>query len=231
MKRLLYGFLSILLIYIPIHAQDITPTSEWKKIRYDFQTDIVTSTGKHAPFWIVSNRHGLSSLKNHNANLSLGFFRDFEKKHNFTWAYGVELAGAYNYPAPFYIQQLYADIKYHSWELSIGSKERWSEGKHRTLSGGGLTFAPNARPIPQVRLGITEYTTVPWLFNEWVQVKGHFSYGKYTDKNFQISHLVNAPNGTHYTYDILFHEKTAFLKVGDEAKGLCSAELCLPLRK
>lgn len=229
MRRFFYCLLSVYLTYIPLIAQNTTKTSEWEKMRYNIQTDIVTSTGKHAPFWIVSNRHGLSSLENHNANLSVGLFRDFDHKKGFTWAYGAELAGAYNYSAPFYIQQLYADVKYNCWELSIGSKERWSEGKHRTLSGGGLTFAPNARPIPQIRFGINEYTTAPWLFNEWIQVKGHFSYGKYSDKSFQIFHLTDAPDGTHYTYDILFHEKTAFLKLGNEAKGPFSVEIGLEM--
>ena len=229
MRRFFYCLLSVFLAYIPIIAQNTTKTSEWEKMRYNIQTDIVTSTGKHAPFWIVSNRHGLSSLENHNANLSAGLFRDFDHKKGFTWSYGAELAGAYNHSAPFYIQQLYADVKYNCWELSIGSKERWSEGKHRTLSGGGLTFAPNARPIPQVRLGINEYTTAPWLFNEWVQVKGHFSYGKYTDKNYQKSYLADAPKNTYYTYGILFHEKTAFLKIGNEAKGPFSIEIGLEM--
>lgn len=212
----------LLLAFFPLFvcAQEQTNKSEWSKINYEVQTDVVVSTGKHAPFWLVSNRHGLSSLENNNANLSLGFFRNFDQKKGFTWAYGAEVAGAYNYYAPFYVQQLYADVKYNCWELSIGSKERWSEGKHRTLSGGGLTFAPNARPIPQVRFGINEYTTVPWWFNGWVKVKGHFSYGRYTDDKFQRDFTNGAP-GSHYTTNLLFHEKTAFLRIAHPSgKGL-----------
>lgn len=212
----------LLLVTFPVFvcAQAQTAASEWSKIGYEIQTDIVASTGKHAPFWLVSNRHGLSSLENNNANLSLGFFRNFDQKKGFTWAYGAEFAGAYNYYAPFYVQQLYADVKYNCWELSIGSKERRSEGKHRTLSGGGLTFAPNARPIPQVRFGINEYTTVPWWFNGWVKVKGHFSYGRYTDDKFQKD-FTNGAVGTHYTTGLIFHEKTAFLRIANPSgKGL-----------
>ena len=153
--------LLIAMLALPLQAQD----SEWEKITYEVQTDVVASKGKHAPFWLVNNRHGLSSLANNSANLSVALSRDFDEKKGFTWAYGMELAGAWHYTAPVYVQQLYADVKYNCWELSIGSKERWSEGKHRTLSGGGLTFAPNARPIPQVRFGINEYTTVPWWFD------------------------------------------------------------------
>ena len=210
-------------------AQENKSNHEWDKISCNIQTDIVASTGQHAPFWLVSNRHGLSSLEKNNANLSIGLFRDFDKKRGFTWAYGAELAGAYNYFSPFYIQQLYADVKYNCWELSIGSKERWSEGKHRTLSGGGLTFSPNARPIPQVRFGINEYTAVPWWFNGWVQVKGHFSYGRYTDNSYMQEFTRQASAGTLYIQDVLLHEKTAFLKIGHPAKSPFSFEMGLEM--
>lgn len=206
------SLLLILMFPLFVFAQEQKEVNEWNKISYEVQTDIVASKGKHAPFWLVSNRHGLSSLESNNANLSLGFFRDFDQKKGFTWAYGAEFAGTYNYYSPFYVQQLYADVKYNCWELSIGSKERWSEGKHHTLSGGGLTFAPNARPIPQIRFGINEYTTIPWWLNGWVKVKGHFSYGQYSDDKFQRDFTNGAP-GSRYTTNMLFHEKTAFLRI------------------
>ena len=229
MKRLLPTLLLTWLALSSLHAQDTSSASEWAKLRYTLHTDIVASTGQHTPFWLVSNRHGRSSLAQGNGQLSVGLFRDFDTSRRFTWAYGAELTAAYHHLAPRYIHQLYADLKYGCWELSLGSKERWSEGKHLTLSGGGLTFAPNARPIPQVRFGINDYATVPWLFDGWVQVKGHLSYGRYTDKPFLLSHMTDAPRNTHYTLDILFHEKTAFLKIGNESKHPLSAEMGLEM--
>ena len=221
-KLLLSAFL--LSLVLPLQAN-----GELTSIRYDLQASATLSSGKHAPFWLVSNRQGQSSLANNQAYFSAGLHRDFDDKQGFTWAYGFEMTGAWHHSSSFYVQQLYADLKYNCWELSIGSKERWSEGKHRTLSGGGLTFSPNARPIPQVRFGINEYTTAPWLFNGWVQVKGHFSYGRYADRNFILTHMANAPRGTYYTCDILMHEKTAFLKIGNEAKAPFSAEIGLEM--
>ena len=211
MKKIRQSLLLLLLLSFPLLISAQERASEWDKISYTFQTDVTASAGKHTPFWLVSNRHGLSSLENNNANLGIAIQRNFDKKHGFTWAYGAEIAGAWHYTKSFYVQQLYADLKYNCWELSIGSKERWSEGKHRTLSGGGLTFAPNACPIPQVRFGINEYTTATWLFNEWVQVKGHFSYGRYTDDEFQR----NFTKGGHYTTGLVFHEKTGFLRIAN----------------
>ena len=199
--------------------------SEWGKIKYEIHTDIVASMGEHAPFWLVSNRHGVSSLDKYNSNLNAGFFRNFDEKRGFTWAYGIELAGAWDHSSPFYIQQFYADIKYNCWELSFGSKERWAEGKNPSLSGGGLTFSPNARPIPQIRFGINEYTTARWLFNEWLHVKGHISYGWQTDGNFQQSHMSNAPIGSKYIRNVLSHEKTAFIKIGKKERTPFSVEM------
>lgn len=225
MKTTIKWALFILMFAFSAQAQE----NEWEKIKYAVQTDIVASIGDNAPFWLISNRHGLSSLENYSANLSAGVFRDFDNKEGFTWAYGIELAGAWNYSSPFYIQQIYGDIKYNCWELSIGSKERYSEGKHKTLSGGGLTFSPNARPIPQVRFGINEYTTAHWLFNEWVHVKGHFSYGRQTDDCFQRNHMKNAPIGSRYVDKVLFHEKTAFLKIGKQSRTPFSLEMGLEM--
>ncbi len=225
MNLALRWLLPILFFALPVQAQK----SEWEKIKYEIKTEAVASTGEHAPFWLVSNRHGLSSLQNYSSSLSAGLFRDFDRKKGFTWAYGIELAGTWNHPSPFYMQQLYADVKYNSWELSVGSKERYSEGKHRTLSGGGLTFSPNARPIPQVRFGINEYTTTHWLFNEWVHVKGHFSYGRQTDDRFQRTHMSNAPMGSRYVENVLFHEKTAFLKIGKQSRTPFSIEMGLEM--
>lgn len=213
--------LPLLMFALSVQAQK----SEWGKIKYEVHTDIVASKGDNAPFWLTSNRQGLSSLENNNANLSAGIFRNFDDKKGFTWAYGAEFAGAWNHSAPFYVQQLYADIKYYCWELSIGSKERWAEGKHKTLSGGGLTFSSNARPIPQIRFGITEYTPVGWIFKEWIQVKGHLSYGWQTDGYFQQSHMSNAPIGSRYVDKVLFHEKTAFIKIGKKERTPFSVEM------
>ena len=215
-KYLLFLLLSPLLVC----AQTVADVNEWHKVSYEIQTNVIASKGDYAPFGLVSNRHGLSSLENNSANLGVGLFRDFEREKGFTWAYGAEIVGAWNYASPIIIQQLYADVKYNCWELSLGSKERWSEGKHRTLSSGGLAFAPNARPIPQVRFGINEYTTVPWWFDGWVKVKGHFSYGRYTDDGFQKNFTYSA-EGTSYTTGVLFHEKTAFLRIANPSgKGL-----------
>ena len=107
---------------------------EAQKISYNIETAAVASGGSHTPSWLVSNKHGLASLNPNNGYLSAGLFRDFDQTKGFTWAYGLELTGAWNHSAPLIVQQFYGDIKYNCWELSIGSKERYSEGKYASAS-------------------------------------------------------------------------------------------------
>lgn len=221
-KTAILALCALLLAPTTADAQE----SECSHIRYEIESEAVASVGQHAPFWLTNNRHGLSSLENNNAHLSVGLFRDFEQQRGWTWAYGAEVAGAWHHTSPLYLQQLYADLRYNCWELSIGSKERWSEGKNSRLSGGGLTFAPNARPIPQVRIGIHEYTTVPRWFGGWVQVKGHLSYGRFTDDRFMQQWL---GNGFSFTQDALFHEKTGFIRIANPRIPRFSLEMGLEM--
>ena len=132
-----------------------------KGLSYRAETGVSFSGGEHTPFWLTANKQGLSSIEKNNGYLRAGVFRELENDKRFSYAFGADLAVAYNFTSTFVVQQLYADLKYRCLGLSIGSKERHSEFNNPLLSSGGLTFSGNARPVPQVRIGIPEYTLVP----------------------------------------------------------------------
>ena len=155
-----------------------------KGLSYQAETGISFSGGEHTPFWLTANKQGLSSIEKNNGYLRAGIFREMEEDKRFSYAFGADLAVAYNFTSTFIVQQLYADLKYRCLGLSIGSKERYSEFNNPLLSSGGLTFSGNARPIPQVRIGIPEYTVVPGT-KGWLAFKGHIAYGIFTDDGWQ----------------------------------------------
>lgn len=195
-----------------------------KGLNYKIETGATLSGGEHTPFWLVANKHGLSSIRKNNAYLDAGIFRDMEKDKDFSYALGLEMVGASRFTSKFFIQQAYADVRYRWLQLSIGSKERGSELKNDLLSSGGMTFSTNARPIPQVRISIPEYTPVPFT-KHWLHIKGHIAYGKFTDDDFQerfTAKLTKFTNGTYY------HSKAAFFKIENE-KSPVSVELGLEM--
>ena len=185
-----------------------------KGLSYRAETGVSFSGGEHTPFWLTANKQGLSSIEKNNGYLRAGVFRELENDKRFSYAFGADLAVAYNFTSTFVVQQLYADLKYRCLGLSIGSKERHSEFNNPFLSSGGLTFSGNARPIPQVRIGIPEYTLVPGT-KGWLAFKGHIAYGLFTDDGWQKDFI--KPGGKH-TEHVLYHSKDLYVKIGNREK-------------
>lgn len=214
-------FKNYIIISFMLMAPVTTMQAQFDKgLHYQIETSATLSGGEHTPFWLVANKHGLSSIRKNNAYLDAGIFRDLEKDKDFSYGFGLEMVGASRFTSKFFIQQAYADLRYHWLELSIGSKERGSELKNDQLSSGGMTFSTNARPIPQVRISIPEYTPVPFT-KQWLHVKGHIAYGKFTDDKFQERFT---DGRSKFTKETFYHSKAAFLKVENEKTPL-SVEL------
>ena len=107
---------------------------------YETEVGVTVSGGEPTPFWLTANRQGLSSIEKNNGYIRAGVFRAMEEDKRFSYAFGIDLAGAYRFTSAFIIQQLYADIKYRCLQLNIGSKERFSEFNNPLLSSGGMSF-------------------------------------------------------------------------------------------
>ncbi|MCP9612786.1 capsule assembly Wzi family protein [Coprobacter tertius] len=209
-------FRGLYLLFVFLYLSFFTYAQFTKGLNYSVETGINFSGGEYTPFWLVSNKQGLSSVIKNNGYIRAGLFRQFEKNKDFSYAMGIDLAGAYNFTSAFIVQQAYVDLKYKVLNLSIGSKERNGELKNPFLSTGGLTFSGNARPIPQVRLEFPDYVAFPWT-HEWFFIKGHVAYGLFTDDNWQKDFTGNS----HYKYTehVLYHSKALYIKIGNEKKA------------
>lgn len=198
----------IIITIFPTNAE--TPDS----IRYVAEATASFSGGSNNPFWFVSNRQGLSSIKTTNGYLRIGAFHDINESERFSWSAGVDLAVAANFSSVFIVQQLYGELKYRSLDFLIGSKNMYSPLENPTLSSGSLYYSGNSRPIPQVRIGIFDYADM-WGCKGWFAIKGHLAFGKFTDSDW-IKHWV-APN-TYYTLGTLYHSKSLWFRFGNKAK-------------
>lgn len=237
-KRIIATLLIIAGCFIqPTHAQ----TDEDNELRLMAQLNNITSFGENAPYWFTANRQGLSSLELHNGYLRLAatYSNHFGKNKQFGYKFIADLNAAYNQATPFYVHQANAEISWRWLTFSAGSKERYAELKDdisqfcgtsfsknyvnnlfpnlfyrnlTNLSSGGLIYSGNCRPIPQIRLEVPEYTTIDGT-NQWLHMKGHIAYGRFTDDEFQES-FSRGNNITRYGKKILYHSKAVFLKVG-----------------
>ena len=182
---------------------------------YSVEASATLSSGDQAPFWLVNNRFGLSSLDKSHGYLRAGAFRHERYDRRFDWEAGVDLVLPYNFSSHFVVQQLYAGVRYRSLNLVVGSKE-WSNGiVDRELSSGDMLFSTNARPVPQVRIEMPEYRYIPYTKN-FMAVRGYFSVGMYSDWRFERSLM--SPSGGDWIEHRLFHSKGLFLRGGDPAR-------------
>lgn len=182
-------------------------------VTYKAELSATTSDGDFAPFWLTSNKYGLSSVKNHSGYLRGGVFRRAEADSARHWriGYGADVAVPINYTSKFIVQQLYVDLQYKRGRLSLGQKEYPMELCNPALSSGALTNGINARPIPQARLELPDFWVIPGT-KGWLALKGHLAYGMFTDSNWQED--FKAPQAR-YTRNTLYHSKAGYLRIGN----------------
>nr|WP_231495052.1 capsule assembly Wzi family protein [Prevotella sp. P6B1] len=181
-------------------------------IHYRAEMQATLSDGDHTPLWLNANKYGLSSLKTANGYLRESIERPLSADDNRKWGigYGADIAVAAGFTSTVILQQAYVEGRWLKGTLTVGAKEYPMELKNQELSTGSQTLGINARPVPQVRLALPEYWTIPGT-NNWLALKGHIAYGKTTDDNWQKDFV--GPN-LRYTENTLYHSKAGYLKIG-----------------
>jgi len=220
MMKKLFSTLVVLLMTSTMQAQyqepvrrDTSKLQPLKGLEYKVEMQGSLSKGK-TPLWLNANKYGLSSLETANGYLRGGIERPIQtdEGQKFGLGYGLDVALPINYTSKAVIQQAYVEGRWWHGTLTIGAKEQPMELKNNELSSGSQTLGINARPIPQVRLALSDYWTLPFA-NGWLHLKGHIAYGMMTDQNWQ--HDFTAKQSK-YTDRALFHSKAGYLKVGND---------------
>ncbi|SHL05546.1 capsule assembly Wzi family protein [Xylanibacter ruminicola] len=204
--------LSIILIMCGSLAASGQQRSLTDSLHYRAELQTTLSTGDHTPLWLNANKYGLSSLKTANGYLRGAVARPLSADDGRKWGigYGVDMAVAAGFTSTLVMQQVYVEGRWLKGTLTVGAKEYPMELKNQELSSGSQTLGINARPVPQVRIALPEYWTIPGTRN-WLALKGHIAYGKTTDDNWQKD-FVSPQN--RYTEGTFYHSKAGYLKIG-----------------
>lgn len=205
LKRMLISFASVIWL-LSMGAHTLSPDS----LYYEAETHATFSGGENTPFWLMNNLQGLGSPEKNNGYVRGAIHKNHNKGKQFSWGAGVDLVGSWRAQSPFYIHQLYGEIKYRCLDAMIGSKVIPGEFNDPRLSSGNLLYSGNALPIPQIRAGIFDYADF-WGTNGWFAVKGYVSYGCFTDSRWQKSWSIP---GAKRTEDVLYHSKGIWLRGG-----------------
>lgn len=183
------------------------------QIEYKVEAQASYSNGR-TPLWLNANRYGLSSLDKSNGYLRASVIRPLRTDSAYRWGigYGVDMAVAHHFTSRVVVQQAFAELRWLHGTLTVGAKEYPMELKNQTLSSGSQTLGINARPVPQVRLALPTYWTLPFG-RHWLHFKGHVAYGRMTDDNWQHEFTQRKAK---YADGVLYHSKAGYLKIGNE---------------
>ncbi len=164
------------------------------------------------PLWLNANKHGLSSLESNNGYLRASVIRPLAADSARRWGigYGVDLVAPFHYTSKAIVQQAFAEVRWLHGTLSIGSKEYPMELRNNRLSSGAQTLGINSRPVPQIRLALSDYWVIPKM-GRWVALKGHLSYGRLTDDNWQTDFTQRKSKFSEKQY---YHSKAGYLRIG-----------------
>ncbi len=186
-----------------------------KGLEYQAETQVSGAHGK-TPLWLNANKHGLSSLERWNGYVRGGVIRPLQTDSVRRWGvgYGLDVAVPLHYTSHVVVQQAFAEMRWLHGVLSIGAKEYPMELKNNSLSSGSQTLGINARPVPQVRLALGDYWTVPYT-RGWLHMKGHVAYGRTTDEGWQHDFTARRSK---YADGVLYHSKAGYLKLSNEER-------------
>lgn len=197
-------------------------------LNYEAELLLNGGSGKFAPYYIASNRHGIITQP-YDALLDLSSGKSLDLSRRFSYGFGAEFLTGYSSktdylrydiennawidnrqgPPAIFLQQLYGEVKYRGVFLMVGLKEYESALLNFSLSSGDLIESGNSRPIPQVRAGFVDFQKIPFT-NGWVEIQGELSYGKMTDNNWVKNHF-NYYN-FHYNVGALYTYKRCYFR-------------------
>lgn len=210
MKRIPVLFSLFAVLSLPVSSQTLNRLTD--SLHYHVEMQATVGSGSHSPLWLNANKYGLSSTDANYYYLRAGIIRPLETDSSRRWGtgYALDIVVGEGLGARFVVHQAYLEQRWLKGVLTIGVREYPMELKPHDLSSGAQTFGRNARPVPQVRLALGEYWTIPYT-RGWVAIKGHLAYGRFSDNAWQR-------NFTHeqsrYTQGALYHSKAGYLKFG-----------------
>lgn len=183
----------LLFVTLPCRAWDwwplnmANPDTAHDTLNYMVSISGVASYGKTAPFWLQTNRHGDISASPFSGNLTAGIIKPATRPNRwYDYDFAVTLTGrlqsktdgiipAMNTLGTGYTNLAYAHVRLYIVDVTVGIQPEQYGVPDPMLSGGGLLYSYNAHPMPQVRVGVDQWTAFPGLYG-YVEFRGGLSH-------------------------------------------------------
>ena len=208
-KKIRYtlSMFSLLIVSYYTQAQVSTNTN------YRFEGFASVASGDNTPFWLVNHSWGMVPLKANNYYVRGGIFHEQKMDKNWNLSFGADVAASTSTHAydQVWLQQLYGVLNWKSFRIKFGTQEDYTSLLDPYLSSGDLSFSNNARPIPELKLSLSDFVLVPYTSGT-LYIKGNCSIGKFMDGNY-----LERTTQTRFRYskNVLLHNKSIYFRFGN----------------
>lgn len=195
-KQLLY---IIMCVFLCTTAK----ANEKDSIYTEFAINAIGSTGNYAPFWLHTNKNGCISHLPHSSALQIKIGKEMSNPQQlFDYEFGIAALGMVDTDDfTAFFPELFAAARFYIFDASIGIKPETWGNEDKELSSGGLLFSQNARPLPRITIGISEFRNLPFT-RGYVEIKGGITHGWFCDNI--------------YVNDAFLHHKFAGGRIGGD---------------
>lgn len=199
-------------------------------IPWEATTTVNAGSGNFAPYYIMSNSHGLPTQPIA-AYETASLKRKLSTEHRFEYGFGAKASAGWNKGTGYarydgtelrmekrhqpyiFLQELYGEVKFRGVFLTVGMKENDRSLFDSQLGIGDITLSENARAVPQVRIGFIDFQNIPFT-NKWVQIQAEAAYGKFMDSRWLEDHY-NYYN-SFITTGTWFHYKRCYFRTNPD---------------
>ena len=185
-------------------------------IDYDLSAETAVGTGRHTAYQLVTNRHHVLSTRPNTAYLRGAVTADHALGNDFMLSGAIDMVASVHADHKAYLQQCYGNISWRKFFLEVGSREQRQVLRNERLSIGHFAKGTNAKPIPQVHIGTSDFWTVPYT-KGWLQIHFDGGYGKLMDNSYRKEAFRKAPNvNPGYTTGAYYHQKHFYFRSNPE---------------
>ena len=215
-KSIIFG---LLLTTTSALAQDTLST----RVTYNLSAETAVGTGDFTAYQLVSNRHHVLATRANTGYVRSAIEAEHPLSSKLLLTGGMDVIASVHADHKVYLQQLYANLKYDKFFFEIGSREHDAILRNMQLSSGTFAKGTNAKPIPQVRIGTTDFWTVPFT-KGWLQIHFEGGYGKFMDSKYHED-IYNNYSEANYKYSTgaWYHQKHLYFRTNPTKRFFVTA--------
>lgn len=195
-------FFKSVLLFSAFSLLPLLAKAQLKAPEFSLTTYGIVSSSGSTPFWLQSNRHGMFSPEGRQfLTRIMAYSTDNRLTDNLTLSYGADFIARPGPQSVAWFNQGFLRLDVWNLFLQVGRFHNKSPIHSEEVGMGSLGVSGNATPIPQIRIGFSEWNSLPFT-RDFIEIKLHVAHGWL--------------GSDRYTKDVLYHEKIGHVRFGGD---------------